>query len=133
MKTRTFILNRIALGLLLFLAPPILRAGVQRIADGGLALDLTTILPTGQTAVLVFHATWHQPSRVALERIEARASEHPEITFIFVDCVDVRTRVARQFSLRRLPAIMIYNREGQPAGGPLHDPDALFTALEAAP
>ncbi|HMO49640.1 MAG TPA: hypothetical protein PKE26_03035 [Kiritimatiellia bacterium] len=95
------------------------QAGVERITEGGVWLDVEAHRPDNEPAVVVLHVPWQQDSVNLVQEIEDWASNYPDLTILLVDCVDPRTQVYRQFNLREIPAIIIVDRRGEQVGGPL--------------
>lgn len=104
-------------------------AEIVRINDGGVSVDLEQLLPGGEPAVLLFHTPWDQDSLQLIEEIEQWASSYPNLKIFVIDVADQRTQVYRQFSLEKIPSIIIFKDNLQQAGGFIYDIDALESAL----
>lgn len=101
-------------------------AGIERISEGGVEINLSDLLPSGEPAVLVFHAPWDQASILLLEELVSWSEQHSNVTIYFINVVDARTQVYRQFSLNRLPSIIIVDRNKDHVGSVIDN----ITALE---
>lgn len=91
-------------------------AEITRVDDGGMAVTLDDIVPVDEAAVLVFHTAWNQESIQLLEEIENWASTYPNLNIVFINVVDDRTQVYRQFSLEEIPSIVVIDRDHNQTG-----------------
>jgi len=110
------------------LAYPV-HAGITRISAGGVNINLSELLPSPAPAVVVFHAAWDKSSIGLLAEIESWAKNHPGLAIFFVDVVDERTQVYRQYSLNKIPSILIFDAKQEQVGGVLYDLESLEEIL----
>jgi thioredoxin-like negative regulator of GroEL len=66
--------------------------------------------------VVVFHTPWDQTSISLLEEIESWSEQYSDLLIIFVDVVDARTQVYQQFSLEKIPSIIVFDRDQNKVG-----------------
>jgi len=104
---KTLIPSLFALLAMTFAAP----AQINRIKDGGQYVEISDTMNADEPAVFVFYTQWEQASINLLEEIESWASDYPDLDIFFIDCVDQRTQVYRQFSLQKIPSIVVYDEE----------------------
>ena len=104
-------------------------ADIQRIKEGGVSIEISDVLTHGEPAVLVFHTPWDQTSVNLTDAIESWAANYSDLTIIFIDVVDPRTQVYRQFSLTEIPSIIVFNRQHEQVGGILTELDDLEAVL----
>jgi thioredoxin-like negative regulator of GroEL len=91
-------------------------AEIKRVSEGGVDLTLTELNPNNDPAVVVFHTPWDQTSISLLEEIESWSEQYSDLLIIFVDVVDARTQVYQQFSLEKIPSIIVFDRDQNKVG-----------------
>lgn len=106
-------------------------AGITRISDGGQSIELSDIMIEDEPAVFVFYTSWNQDSLNMLNEIESWASDYPDLPVFFVDCMDQRTQVYRQFELNKIPSIVVYDEEENKVGSAVYEVDDLEDLLKA--
>jgi len=104
-------------------------AGITRVTDGGVSINLSDVVPGGVPAVVVFHTPWDQTSITLLEEIESWAQQHEDLAIILVDVVDDRTQVYRQFNLSEIPSIIVIDRNHSEVKRPENNTSDLEDAL----
>jgi thiol-disulfide isomerase/thioredoxin len=102
----------------------------ERISDGGVEVELRDLLASGEATILVFYAPWDTTSSALADEVENWESAHPGFTVYLIDVVDERTQVYRQFELKGLPAILLYDKRGDQIGGELDNVDDMEVALQ---
>jgi len=107
-------------------------AEIIRVADGGVSVNISELIPNSEPAVVVFHVTWDQECLTLIEELEQWAVNYPELKIILVDVVDERSQVYRQFSVEKIPAMLIFDASQQQVGGTLFDVESLESALSNA-
>lgn len=106
-------------------------ADIERVSDGGVSINLSDLVPSGEPAVVVFHTPWDQTSINLLEEIGSWARQHTNLAIIFVDVVDERTQVYRQFKLAKIPSIVVVDRDQTEVGRPENNTSDLEELLRA--
>lgn len=96
-------------------------AGIRRVAEGGVEINVSDLLAAREPGVLVFHATWDTASVNLLADLEYWAQQVPGLDIVLIDVVDERTQVYRQFDLKKIPSIVIMDREHEAVGSPVQD------------
>jgi thiol-disulfide isomerase/thioredoxin len=90
--------------------------GVTVVKKGGAAIDLPALLPKGKVVVVDFYADWCGPCRAIAPQLEALAKGDPRVAVVKVDIVNWDTPVAKQFKLRSIPHMQVYDEEGRAVG-----------------
>jgi thioredoxin 1 len=85
------------------------------IAHGG-QVDMTKHLALGKVTVVDFYADWCGPCKQLSPSLDQMARTDPEIALRKVDIVDWKTAVVRQYNIRSIPQVNVYNRGGQLVG-----------------
>jgi thiol-disulfide isomerase/thioredoxin len=90
--------------------------GVTVVKKGGAAIDLPSLLPKGKVTVVDFYADWCGPCRAIAPQLEALAKGNPRVAVVKVDIVNWDTPVAKQFKLRSIPHMQVYDEDGRAVG-----------------
>src|SRR4030095_1428385 len=97
--------------------PPSVVAGrgqQVKVISHGAPVDITQHLALGNVTVVDFYADWCGPCRHISPSLEQMARTDPEIALRKIDIVNWNTAVLKQYNIRSLPQVNIYN-----GGGPL--------------
>lgn len=118
--------------LLLCISAPIASdAQINRIREGGQYIETSDIMTIDEPAVFVFYTEWEQASLNLLDEVESWSSDFPDLDIFFVDCVDQRTQVFKQFNLKEIPSIVVYDKDEEQVGSILYSVDDLEDLLKA--
>src|SRR5213080_3997343 len=102
-----------------FAAPAPLVAGrgqqVEVISHGA-QVDITNHLALGNVTVVDFYADWCGPCRQLSPSLEQMARTDPDIALRKIDIVNWKTAVVKQYNIRSIPQVNIYNRGGRLVG-----------------
>ena len=102
--------------------PPASRGGnaseVCMISNGGKRVDMKQVLVPGKVTVVDFYADWCGPCRRMGPQLEEMALTDPDITLCKIDVVNWDTDVVKQFSIRSIPNVLVYDRNGTAVGAP---------------
>ena len=100
-------------------APPAVVAGrgqkVEVISHGA-PVDISKHLALGNVTVVDFYADWCGPCRHISPSLEQMARSDPEIALRKIDIVNWKTAVVKQYNIRSIPQVNIYNRGGRLVG-----------------
>lgn len=88
---------------------------VEVITHGAL-VDLASHLASGQVTIVDFYADWCGPCRRVSPRLEEMVNADGEIALRKIDIVNWNTPVARQYHIRSIPQVNVYNRHGMLVG-----------------
>lgn len=115
-------------------ASPPPRAAVPALAKSQLIaraepVELTAHLPAGKVTVVDFYAEWCGPCRQLAPWLENFVAGDPDVVLRKVDIVGWQSPVARQYQIRGVPHLQIYDRHGRKVGEMtgFHEPE--FRAL----
>lgn len=112
--------------------PVAISGGVARISNGGQPVDLKSLLPVGKVTVVDFYADWCGPCRKIGPSLEKIASENPDVVLVKVDIVKWGTPVTRQYNIKSVPNIRVFDRNGRQIGEPTHRLSAVQSCIEQA-
>jgi thiol-disulfide isomerase/thioredoxin len=82
----------------------------------GASVDISKHLAPGNVTVVDFYADWCGPCRQLSPSLEQMANADPQIALRKIDIVNWNTAVARQYNIRSIPQVNIYNRGGDLVG-----------------
>jgi thiol-disulfide isomerase/thioredoxin len=82
----------------------------------GSQVDITKHLALGNVTVVDFYADWCGPCRQISPGLEQMANSDPEVALRKIDIVNWNTSVVRQYNIRSIPHVEVYNRGGNLIG-----------------
>jgi thioredoxin 1 len=82
----------------------------------GAAVDITRHLALGNVTIVDFYADWCGPCKHLSPSLEQMARTDPEIALRKIDIVNWKTAVVKQFNIRSIPQVNVYNRGGRLVG-----------------
>lgn len=85
-------------------APPI-----HKYSRGGAAVDIATLMPAGKITIVDFYADWCGPCARISPDLEAIAKTDPNVVLRKVDIVKWQTPVTKQYGIRSIPDIRIFD------------------------
>jgi thiol-disulfide isomerase/thioredoxin len=100
-------------------APPAVVAGrgqQVKVISHGAPVDISKHLALGSVTVVDFYADWCGPCRHISPSLEQMARTDPEIALRKIDIVNWKTAVVKQYNIRSIPQVNIYNRGGRLVG-----------------
>ena len=98
-------------------APVIAGRGQQvEVISHGAQVDIAQHLALGNVTVVDFYADWCGPCKQLSPSLEQMAQTDPEITLRKIDIVNWNTAVVKQYNIRSIPQVNVYNRGGQLVG-----------------
>lgn len=84
--------------------------------SGGGQLDLKKILAPGKITIVDFYAEWCGPCKQIGPQLEKLNKEDPDVVLRKVDIVKWGTPVTKQFDIKGVPRIQVYDRKGNLTG-----------------
>jgi len=87
-----------------------------KVISHGAPVDITKHLALGNVTVVDFYADWCGPCRHISPSLEQMARTDPEIALRKIDIVNWKTAVVKQYNIRSIPQVNIYNRGGRLVG-----------------
>jgi thiol-disulfide isomerase/thioredoxin len=100
-------------------APPAVVAGrgqQVKVISHGAPVDITKHLALGNVTVVDFYADWCGPCKQLSPSLEQMARTDPQIALRMIDIVNWKTAVVKQYNIRSIPQVNIYNRGGRLVG-----------------
>lgn len=97
-------------------APVASRGQQAEVISHGGQVDISQYLAPGNVTIVDFYADWCGPCRQLSPSLEQMARTDPEIALRKIDIVNWKTAVVRQYNVRSIPQVNIYNRGGRLVG-----------------
>src|SRR5260370_556793 len=82
----------------------------------GAQVDIAQHLALGNVTVVDFYADWCPACKYLSPSLEQMAQTDPEIALRKIDIVNWNTAVVKQYNIRSIPQVNVYNRGGQLVG-----------------
>jgi thioredoxin 1 len=82
----------------------------------GAAVDINQHLARGKVTIVDFYADWCGPCRHLSPSLDQMARTDPEIALRKIDIVNWKTPVVKQYNVRSIPQVNVYNRGGRLVG-----------------
>jgi thioredoxin 1 len=105
---------------------------IRVISNGGQEVKLGELLQMGKVTVVDFYADWCGPCRQVSPYLQRMAAHDADINLIKIDIVQWDTPVARQFDIRSIPNIRVFDRRGGQVGSPTSDLRAVQQNVKTA-
>lgn len=105
-------------------------AGIEKIEDNGAYLQLDDALPYNEAAVVLIYIGYEQDSIDLMADVEYWSGQYPDLAIRFVDCASVGSAVYNQFSLNKLPALLVFDKKQKQVGGLLYEVNDLEQRLK---
>ncbi len=86
--------------------------------EGGSSIDLNQVIVPGKVTIVDFYADWCGPCRRISPYLEKLATSEKEVFLRKIDIVNWNTPVVRQYNIRSVPNIRVFNRRGEMVGKP---------------
>jgi thiol-disulfide isomerase/thioredoxin len=84
--------------------------------SGGTKLDLKKVIAPGKITIVDFYAEWCGTCKQLGPQLEKLNKEDSDVVLRKVDIIDWNSQVAKQFELKGIPNVQIYDRNGKLAG-----------------
>jgi thioredoxin 1 len=95
---------------------PASQDAVRKISNGGRRIDLASLLVSGKVTVVDFYADWCGPCRRISPHLERLVRSDADVYLRKVDIVKWGTPVTKQFGIRSVPNIRVFDRNGRMVG-----------------
>ncbi len=105
---------------------------VRMISNGGQRIDLKQVLVSGKITVVDFYADWCGPCKRMGPQLEQMARSDPDVVLCKVNIVNWKKPVVKQFSIRSIPNVRVYDRNGTEVGSPTSGLSAIKQNIERA-
>jgi thioredoxin 1 len=83
-----------------------------KVISHGAPVDIAQHLALGNVTLVDFYADWCGPCKQLSPSLEQMAQTDPEIALRKIDIVNWNTAVVKQFNIRSIPQVNVYNRGG---------------------
>ncbi len=94
---------------------------VKVISNGGRKVELNQHIGKGMITVVDFYADWCGPCRQVAPHLEKMASADADVNLVKIDIVKWGTPITKQYNVKNVPNIRVYDRGGKMVGKPTHD------------
>lgn len=105
---------------------------IEIVANGGKAVDLSSLLVPGKVTIVDFYADWCGPCRAMSPTLEGLASQDADVYLRKVDIVNWSSEVTAQYALNSIPNVRVYDRRGRLVGEPTASPQAVVRFVHEA-
>ena len=89
---------------------------VSVISNGGKKVNLDHMKKKGKITIVDFYADWCGPCRKISPYLEEIANKNAEVHLVKINVVNWGTPVAKQFKLKSIPHVRVYNKRGKQIG-----------------
>jgi len=83
-----------------------------KVISHGAQVDIAQHLALGNVTVVDFYADWCGPCKQLSPSLEQMAQTDPDIALRKIDIVNWNTAVVKQYNIRSIPQVNVYNRGG---------------------
>ncbi|MCG2711938.1 MAG: thioredoxin family protein [Candidatus Omnitrophica bacterium] len=91
---------------------------IKSIDNKGRLVDLDSLLVPGKITIIDFYAQWCGPCHIISPKLEELALKYKNVYLRKVDIKNWKTPVVKQFKIRSVPNVRIYDEDGNMAGEP---------------
>jgi len=105
---------------------------IRIISNGGQEVDLVPLLIQNKVTVVDFYAEWCGPCRQISPQLEQLAKSDPDVVLLKIDIVNWNTPVTRQFGIRTVPNVRVFNRTRTQVGDATHDLNLVMQRVREA-
>ncbi len=105
---------------------------VRMISNGGQRIDLKQLLVPGKITVVDFYADWCGPCKRMGPQLEQIARSDRDVVVCKVDIVNWNTPVVKQFGIRSIPNVRVFDRSGAAVGNPSSGLDEIRKNIDRA-
>jgi thiol-disulfide isomerase/thioredoxin len=107
-------------------------ASIRVISNGGQQVDLASLMSPGRITLVDFYADWCGPCRQIGPYLEQMVRDNPQqLALVKIDIVNWNTPVARQFALKSIPNMRVFDRQLRQVGEPTHDLNRIVGYLKS--
>lgn len=106
-------------------------SAIVDIRQGGRRISKQDLVVPGKITVVDFYADWCGPCKQAAPYLEAFAKD-PDVVLRKVDIVDWRSAVTKQWNIRSIPSMRVYDRNGNEIGKPTANLKEVYSYIQRA-
>ncbi|MBI4845700.1 MAG: thioredoxin family protein [Candidatus Omnitrophica bacterium] len=88
------------------------------VSNGGKSVDLSELMVLGHVTVIDFYADWCGPCKKIAPLLEELVQSNEDVYLRKININDWNTPVAQQYSIRSIPDIRVFDRQGRLVGSP---------------
>ena len=103
------------------------------IRRNGAEIGVQDLVVPGKITVVDFFADWCAPCRKISPYLVKLSEQHPDIVVRKVDIVNWKSPVAKQWGLRSIPNMRVYDKNGRMVGEPTHDLKQIVRYINSIP
>jgi len=97
----------------------------------GAVIHLSELLAPGKVTIVDFYADWCAPCK-AIDPYLRGLAQDPLVAVRKVDIVGWQSPVAKQWQLKSIPNMRVYDKQGRPVGMPTHDIREIYNYIRRA-
>ena len=105
---------------------------IKIIKQEGRSIDLKQVIIPGKVTIVDFYADWCKPCLRMSPYLEKLAHEDQEVFLRKIDIVNWHTPVVKQYNIRGVPNVRVYDRQGKMVGAPTHSFKEVIKNVEIA-
>ncbi len=103
---------------------------IRVIKNGGKLVNLKDILIPGKIIVVDFYADWCGPCKKIAPYLKNIARNDPDVFLRQIDIVSWETPITTQYSIRSIPDVRVFDRNGRMVGRPTHDLNEIVSYIQ---
>lgn len=108
------------------------RETIKIIKKGGKTIDLNDVLVSGKITIVDFYADWCGPCRQISPYLEEIAKNDSDIFLRKIDIVKWKTPVTKQYGIRSIPDVRVFDRKGRMIGKPSYNLNEIMHYIKQA-
>jgi thioredoxin 1 len=98
---------------------------IRIISKKGQQVDLPSLLEEGKITIVDFYADWCGPCKRLSPHLEQLAKGDSEVVLLKIDMVDWESPVTKQFGIKSVPNVRVFNRAKAQIGGDTSNLDVV--------
>jgi thiol-disulfide isomerase/thioredoxin len=99
---------------------------IMIINEKGKRIDLDALIVPGEVTIIDFYATWCGPCSLMSPKLEKLTDQYKNVYLRKVNIEDWKTPVVRQFGIKAVPNVRVYDQDGNMVG----DPTCSYNAVK---
>lgn len=103
----------------------------QKISTGK-KVDIEEYLVDDYVVIFDFYADWCGPCRAIAPQLEKIVNRYDDVILRKIDIVNWESDVAKQYNIKSVPNVWVFDKKGSKMGSPTHDINAVEKYVEKA-
>lgn len=103
----------------------------QKISSGK-KVAIEDYLVDGYVVIFDFYADWCGPCKSIAPRLEKIINKYDDVILRKIDIVNWESEVTKQYNIRSVPNIWVFDKKGRKIGSPTHDINTVEKYVEKA-